>query len=90
MYCVVHVAIKTLFSFFTFILHTHTRVRAHTHIHTHTYTQRHTHTYTHTHTHTHTQRLKFWIFLARWQSQIHEQTIQRWSAKFIEAKFKFF
>ena len=54
MYCVVHVAIKTLFSFFTFILHTHTRVRAHTHIHTDTYTHRHTHTYTHTHTHTYT------------------------------------
>ena len=44
-YCVVQVAIITLFSFVTFI-------HSWTHTHTHTHTQRHTHRHTHTHTHT--------------------------------------
>ena len=34
-YCVVHVAIKTLFSFVTFI-HTYIHIRTHTHAHNHT------------------------------------------------------
>ena len=42
-YCVVHVALKTLFLFVTFI---HTYAYAHADIHTHPNTHTHTHTYT--------------------------------------------
>ena len=47
MYCVAHVAIKTLFLFVTFI---HTYACGSAHIDTHTHTHTHTHTRTHPHT----------------------------------------
>ena len=85
------VAVKTLFSFVTFI---HTYTYAHTHIHTrtHTYTHIHIHTHihTHTHTHTHSHRFKYYNFSERSRNQIHEQLIQQWYAKFNASKIQVF
>ena len=77
-YCVVHVALKTLFLFVTFI---HTYAYAHADIHTHP------NTHTHTHTHSHSHRLKLCIFLERSRKQIHEHTDPR---NLIQVKFKIF
>ena len=78
-YCVVHVALKTLLLFVTFI---HTYTYAHADIHTYT----HTHTHTHTHTLTLTQ-IKTLHFLERSRKQIHEHTDRR---NLIQVKFKIF
>ena len=80
-YCVVHVALKTLLLFVTFI---HTYAYAHADIHTHTHT--HIHTHTHTLTLTLTQ-IKTSHFLERSRKQIHEHTDRR---NLIQVKFKIF
>ena len=77
--CVVHVAIKTLFWFVTFL-----------HINTHTHTHTQTHTHTHTHTHIHTQ-IKILLFF--WKDRESKYT-NNWDntgpRNLIQAKFKIF
>ena len=84
-YCVVHVALKTLLLFVTFI---HTYAYAHADIHTHIYTHTHTHTHTLTLTLTLTlTQIKTLHFLERSRKQIHEHTDRR---NLIQVKFKIF
>ena len=79
-YCVVHVAIQTLFWFISFI---YTYAYARTHRHTHTETQ------THTHARKYSHRLKFFNFLERLWKQM-----SNWDntgpQNLIQAKFKIF
>ena len=73
-YCVVHVAIQTLFWFVSFI---------------DTYAYARTHKHTHTHAHKHSHRLKFFNFLERLRKQM-SNWYNTGPRNLIQAKFKIF